>query len=242
MDLGLAGKRVAVTGASRGIGRATAEAFAAEGAHVIAIARSAADLDTLDAGPGRIEPWVMDVTDPALSGRIEAEGRLDVLVNNAGTNRPAPVTEVTDEDFEAILDVNVRALFRLSRAAARTMTRAGEGVIVMMSSQYGHVGAAGRSVYTMTKHAVEGLTKAMAVELGPKGVRVVAVAPTYIETPLTRPLLADPAFGAWVHGMLPVGRAGVPEDVARMVLFAASPAARMVTGTSLRVDGGWTAS
>ena len=234
-----------VSGAGRGIGRAVALAFAAAGAHTIAIARTPADLDALVAeSGGRIEPWVADVTQEDCYRRIEALGHLDVLVNNAGTNRPQPMAEVEPATLDGIIDLNIRAVYRVSQAAARVMLRAAPGrggSIIHMSSQMGHVGAARRTVYCMSKHAVEGLTKAMAVELAPAGIRVNSVAPTFIETPLTRPMLEDADFRESVNANIPLGRVGQPEDVVGAVLFLASDAARFITGDSLKVDGGWTA-
>jgi NAD(P)-dependent dehydrogenase (short-subunit alcohol dehydrogenase family) len=237
------GQTALVTGAGRGIGRACALALAAAGASVIAVARSAADLESLSAqGAGRIAPWVADVTTDAFVAGVEALGQVDVLVNNAGMNRPLPLAEVDVATLDAMLGLNVRAVYRTSQAVARVMLRNGtRGAIVHMSSQMGHVGAPRRTVYCMTKHAVEGLTKAMAVELGPHGIRVNSVAPTFIETEFTRPMLADPEFRRSVLDSIPMGRLGQPDDVVDAVLFLASPAARMITGDSLRVDGGWTA-
>ena len=242
---GLEGRVVLVSGAGRGIGRAVALAFAAARAHTIAIARTPADLDALVAeSGGRIEPWVADVTQEDCYRRIEALGHLDVLVNNAGTNRPQPMAEVEPATLDSIIDLNIRAVYRVSQAAARVMLRAAPGrggSIIHMSSQMGHVGAARRTVYCMSKHAVEGLTKAMAVELAPAGIRVNSVAPTFIETPLTRPMLEDADFRESVNANIPLGRVGQPEDVVGAVLFLASDAARFITGDSLKVDGGWTA-
>ncbi len=239
---GVEGQVALVTGAGRGLGRACALALAEAGAAVVAVARTEADLQSLaaEARPP-VETWVEDVTGEALLGRIERLDRLDVLVNNAGTNRPQPFPEVTDAALDQLLDLNVRSAFRVARSAARVMLRRKSGSIIHMSSQMGHVGAVERSVYCMTKHAIEGLSKAMAVELGPQGIRVNAVAPTFIETPMTRPYLEDPAFAEFVRSMIKMDRFGSVEDVAAAVLYLASPASGIVTGTSLRVDGGWTA-
>lgn len=231
-----------VTGAGKGIGLACAETLAAAGARVIAVARTAPDLDSLSARwPGQVETWVQDVTEPDFLERIEALPRLDILVNNVGTNRPQPFLDVDDEALDLMLDLNVRTAFLVARAAARVMVRRSSGSIIHMSSQMGHIGAARRTVYCMTKHAIEGLTKAMAVELAPSGVRVNAVAPTFIETPMTAPMLAEQAFSDEVLSKIPMGRVGQVEEVANAVLFLASPASSLVTGDSLKVDGGWTA-
>ena len=239
---GIEGHVALVTGAGRGLGRACALALSGAGARVIAVSRTAGELESLaEAAPGPVETWVEDVLGDALLVRIEALERLDVLVNNAGTNQPQPFIEVTDEVLDTMLNLNVRAAFRVARSAARVMMKCGSGSIVNMSSQMGHVGSPGRAVYCMTKHGIEGLTKAMAVELGPHGIRVNTVSPTFIETPLTRPFLEDPKFAEFVMGMIAMKRLGTVDDVAAAVLYLASPASGIVTGTSLRVDGGWTA-
>ena len=231
-----------ITGAGKGIGRACALALAGQGASVIAVARTHSDLDSLTReASGTIVPWVMDATSDELLARIEDEARIDILVNNVGTNVPQPLTAVTAETLDYVLNLNVRTAFRVAQAAARRMIDAGRGSIVHVSSQMGHVGAANRTVYCMTKHAVEGLSKAMAVELAPFGVRSNTVAPTFIETPMTRPMLEEAAFREEVLSKIPLGHVGHVDDVAAAVSYLVSPGARMVTGTSLVVDGGWTA-
>jgi NAD(P)-dependent dehydrogenase (short-subunit alcohol dehydrogenase family) len=231
-----------VTGAGKGIGRACAEALASAGAKVIAVARTRQDLQSLqDQHPEKIEIWVEDVSRPEFLERIAALPQLDVLVNNVGTNTPQLFDEVETEILDQMLNLNVRTAFLVAQAAAKIMLKQGSGSIIHMGSQMGHVGAAKRTVYCMTKHAIEGLTKAMAVELAPRGVRVNSVAPTFIETPLTQPMLADPAFRTDVLSKIPMNRIGQVEDVASAVLYLASPASGMVTGDSLKVDGGWTA-
>jgi len=242
-DLRLNDKTVLISGAGRGIGRACAVAFAQAGANVIAAARTEDDLQSLcKEHPENIEAWVNDVTEDSFYERIEGLKKLDVLVNNAGTNRPQPFVDVDSESLNAVIDLNVRAMFRTAQSAARVMLRNGSGSIINMSSQMGHIGSPDRSVYCMTKHAVEGLTKAMAVELGPLGVRVNALAPTFIETPMTRPMLDDPDFKKFVQRMIPLGKVGQPNDVAVAALYLASDVSGMVTGHSLRIDGGWTAA
>lgn len=237
----LADRQVLVTGAGRGLGAAIAEAFAESGARVIAVARNRGELEALAQRCDRLEPWVEDVTTSAFTERLAELETLDILVNNAGFNRPQPVTEVDSDTLDQMLNLNVRAVFQASQAAARIMVTQQQGAIINLSSQMGHVGSPNRSVYCMTKHAVEGLTKAMAVELGPCGIRVNAVAPTFIETPLTAPMLADPEFKGFVLDRIPLNRLGAPADVATAVLYLASQASGLITGHSLRVDGGWTA-
>ena len=239
----LDGQVALVTGAGRGIGRGCAEALAEEGARVIAVARSEEQLAEVAAhASGRIEAWAMDVTGDEILERIAATRDLSILVNNAGGNRPQPFTEVDDEALDFVIDLNVRSAFRVARAAARVMQSAGtRGSIVNMSSQMGHVGSPNRSVYCMTKHAIEGLTKATAVELAPAGIRVNAVAPTFVETPMTKPMLDDPEFRDFVFGMIPLGELATIDDVVAAVMFLVSPGAARVTGHSLLVDGGWTA-
>jgi NAD(P)-dependent dehydrogenase (short-subunit alcohol dehydrogenase family) len=239
----LAGKTALVTGAGRGIGRACVHALAGAGAHVIAIARTKSDLDALRAEAGSsVEPWIGDVRDDAVIARIRALPALDVLVNNAGTNKLQPVLDVDDETLDALLALNVRAAFKVSQAAAAAMVAAGRGgSIVHVSSQMGHVGGPKRAVYCMTKHAIEGLTKAMALDLAPHKIRVNAVAPTVVETSMTAPFFKDPAYREFALGMVPLKEIMQPEDVAAAVLYLAAPGARLVTGTSLRVDSGATA-
>lgn len=236
-------KVAVVTGAGRGIGRACAVGLAEAGANVIAVARTQADLDTLVAhSGGNITAWQEDVTSAHFAARLEDLPRLDILVNNAGTNRPMPMQDVDEQTLDTMLELNVRSVYRISQAAVRVMLR-GErgGSIIHMSSQMGHVGAAYRTVYCMTKHAIEGLTKAMAVELGAQDIRVNAIAPTYIETDLTKPMFADESFRRSVLASIPLGRIGQPQDIVAAVLFLASPAAGLITGDSLKIDGGWTA-
>jgi NAD(P)-dependent dehydrogenase (short-subunit alcohol dehydrogenase family) len=243
----LEGKRALVTGAGRGIGRATALALAAAGADLILASRTRSQLDEVaheiaEAG-GKAQPLSLDVTDSAaVRDAFAGLERLDILVNNAGVNRPQPFLEVDEPALDLLLGLNVRAAFIVAQAAAQLMVANGSGVIINMSSQMGHVGSdLNRTVYVMTKHAVEGMTKAMAVELAPKGVRVVSIAPTFITTPLTKPFFDDPVFRKWVLDRIPLGRLGTVEEVASAVVFLASPAAALVTGSSLLVDGGWTA-
>ena len=238
----LSGQVALVTGAGRGIGRGCAQALADQGARVIGVARSESDLATLaEHASGRIETWVGDVCDDAFHDRVRAIDGLSILVNNAGANRPAPMAEVTSADLDFVVDLNIRAAYRVAQAAVQSMLSAERsGVIINMSSQMGHVGSPKRTVYCMTKHAIEGLTKAMAVELAPHAIRVNSVAPTFVETPLTRPMLDNPEFRDFVLGMIPMGKLASIDDVVQAVMYLVSPGAAMVTGHSLVVDGGWT--
>lgn len=233
------GKTVLVTGASRGIGREILTAFHARGAHVIACARPSVDLEELQTELAtRVDVWACDVTSDEILHNIDNLKTLDVLINNAGINRPEPFIEVSDKNLDDILDINVRSAFRIARHAVRKMGKGGS--VVNITSQMGHVGSPNRTVYCMTKHAVEGLTKAMAVELAPEGIRVNSVAPTFIETPMTKGWLDNPEFMEFVERMIPLGKVGQPEDVASAVLYLCSGGANMITGHSLLVDGGWT--
>jgi NAD(P)-dependent dehydrogenase (short-subunit alcohol dehydrogenase family) len=243
----LDGKVALVTGAGRGLGRGIALALAAAGAEILLNSRTPAELDAvaaeIAASGGTARPLPFDVTDQqAMRAGFAGLERLDILVNNAGVNRPQPFIEVDEATLDRLLTLNVRALFLTAQAGARLMVEGEGGVIINMSSQMGHVGSElNRTVYVMTKHAVEGLTKAMAAELAPRGVRVVSIAPTFIMTPLTKPFFDDPAFKKWVLDRIPRGRLGTVDEVAQAVVFLASPAAALVTGSSLLVDGGWTA-
>jgi len=243
----LDGRRALVTGAGRGLGMACATALAGAGAHVLAASRTKAEVEAvaaaIRAAGGSAEAWVMDVSDPvAVADAIAACGPVDILVNNAGTNRPASFLDVTLQDFDAILDLNVRAAFFVAQAVARLQVAAGRGgSIINMSSQMGHVGGARRTIYCASKHAIEGLTKAMAIDLAPYRIRVNTIGPTFIETPLTRPYFEEPAFRADVLTRIKLGRLGQTEDLMGAVVFLASDASALMTGASMVIDGGWTA-
>jgi NAD(P)-dependent dehydrogenase (short-subunit alcohol dehydrogenase family) len=246
-SLRLDGRRALVTGAGRGIGMACAAALAQAGAHVVLVSRTAAEIasvaDEIREDGGSAEPLVLDVTDmAAVHAAIAGEAPFDVLVNNAGTNRPRPFLDVTEDDYDAITALNQRAAFFVAQAIARRMVEAGvRGSIIHVSSQMGHVGGTRRTVYCMTKHGIEGLTKAMAIDLAPHGVRVNSIGPTFIDTPLTRPFFEDTAFRDDTLRRIKLGRLGTVEDLMGAVVFLASDAAALVTGTALVVDGGWTA-
>lgn len=246
-SLRLDGRRALVTGAGRGIGLAAAAALAQAGAHVVLAARIEAEIAAAAAQirneGGSAEPLVLDVTDlSAVRAAVDAQIAFDIVVNNAGTNRPAPFLEVTEQDYDAIANLNQRAAFFVAQTVARRMVQAGKsGSIIHISSQMGHVGGARRTVYCMSKHGIEGLTKAMAIDLAQYGIRVNSIGPTFIDTPLTRPFWNDKAFHDDVVRRIKLGRLGKVEDLMGAVVYLASDAAALVTGTSLVVDGGWTA-
>jgi NAD(P)-dependent dehydrogenase (short-subunit alcohol dehydrogenase family) len=210
-------------------------------------ARKAAELvdaaTAIAAAGGSAEALALDVMDTAATEKaIGDAAAFDILVNNAGTNRPEPFAEVSRDNFDAVFGLNVRAAFFVAQAVVRRMLAEGKrGSVIHMSSQMGHVGAANRTVYCASKHAIEGLTKAMAVELGSAGIRVNSICPTFIETPLTAPYFADETFRSAVIGKIKLGRLGTLEDIMGAVVFLASDASALITGTSLKVDGGWTA-
>lgn len=243
----LDGRRALVTGAGRGIGLACAAALAEAGAHVTLVARTAAQIEdaaaAIRAAGGQATALVLDVLDPeATQAALATQAPFAVLVNNAGTNRPAAFLDATVAEFDAVLDLNLRAAFFVAQAVARGMRDAGlPGSIINISSQMGHVGGARRTVYCASKHAIEGLTKAMALDLAPHRIRVNSIAPTFIETAMTRPYFADAAFLQSVLAKIKLGRIGQVEDLMGSVVFLASDAAGLITGTSMLVDGGWTA-
>jgi NAD(P)-dependent dehydrogenase (short-subunit alcohol dehydrogenase family) len=246
-SLRLDGQRALVTGAGRGIGLAAAAALAQAGAHVTLLARTAAEIEAaaaaIRAEGGQAAALCADVTDPAAFAQlIQEQAPFDTLVNNAGTNRPAPFADVTVADFDAIVGLNLRAAFFAAQAVARRQIEVGiPGSIIHVSSQMGHVGGARRTVYCASKHAIEGLTKAMAIDLAPHGIRVNTICPTFIETPMTKPFFESPAFRTDVLARIKLGRVGQVEDVMGALVFLASAASALMTGSSVVIDGGWTA-
>jgi NAD(P)-dependent dehydrogenase (short-subunit alcohol dehydrogenase family) len=243
----LDGKRALVTGGGRGIGLAAASALAQAGAHVTLAARTQAQIEAaaqaIRARGDKAAALELDVTDlDAVHRAIAAAEPFDVLVNNAGTNRPAPFVDVKIEDFDAIFALNVRAAFFMAQAVARLLIEARRpGSIINISSQMGHVGAARRTVYCATKHAMEGFTKSMAIELAPHNIRVNSLGPTFLETPMTRPFFEDKTFREEVLSKIKLGRLGQLDELTGAIVFLASDASSLMTGAALVLDGGWTA-
>ncbi|WP_099827751.1 SDR family NAD(P)-dependent oxidoreductase [Oceaniglobus indicus] len=243
----LDGRRALVTGASSGIGRAAALALADAGAAVTLVARRAETLETvraeIETEGGTAEILPLDITDiAATDAALDARAPFDVLVNSAGLARHSPAVDTTPEDYDAVTDLNVRAAYFLTRAVAKRLIAAGKpGSLINVSSQMGHVGAVDRALYCATKHALEGMTKSMAVEWGAHGIRVNTLCPTFIRTPLAEQTLKDPERRAWIESKIKLGRVGEVEDLMGPVVFLASDASALMTGTSLLIDGGWTA-
>lgn len=243
----LDGKRALVTGGTRGIGLGAAVALAEAGAAVTVLARTASDIDELIAAAAKaglkIDGHAVDVTDrERMRSLLGADTVFDILVNSAGLARHAAVGEITEPDYEAVMAVNVKAALFLSQDIAARLIAAGRpGSIISISSQMGHVSGPKRAVYSASKFALEGLTKGLAIELGPHNIRVNTVCPTFIATELSAKSLADASFRSWVLSKIKLGRLGRIEDIMGPVVFLASDAAALVTGSSLMVDGGWTA-
>ncbi|NTI78487.1 SDR family NAD(P)-dependent oxidoreductase [Rhizobium rhizogenes] len=243
----LDGHHALVTGAGRGLGLAAATALAEAGAAVTLAARTIAEIEDgatalRDKGL-KASAYAVDVTDTqAMATLMAGPAPFDILVNNAGTNKPGPFIEVTEENYDLVMGLNLRSAFFTSQAFSRRLiAEKRSGVIVNMTSQMGHVGAARRTIYCASKHALEGLTKALAVELAEHGIRVNSVAPTFIETPMTKPFFEDEEFRRQTLSKIKLGRLGRVEDIMGAIVYLASDAAALVTGTSLLVDGGWTA-
>jgi NAD(P)-dependent dehydrogenase (short-subunit alcohol dehydrogenase family) len=243
----LDGKRALVTGAGRGIGLTAAAALADAGAHVTLAARTAKEIEdaaaAIRARGQQAEALTLDVTDiDAVRAALAAREPFQILVNNAGMNRPALLGDVTVEDFDAIMGLNVRAAYFVAQAVAKRLLGAKlPGSIVNISSQMGHVGAARRTVYCASKHAMEGFTKAMAIELAPHNIRVNSLGPTFLETPMTRPFFENKAFRDEVLSKIKLGRLGQLEELTGAIVFLASDASSLMTGSALVLDGGWTA-
>jgi NAD(P)-dependent dehydrogenase (short-subunit alcohol dehydrogenase family) len=243
----LDGRRALVTGASSGIGLGAASALAEAGAEVTLVARRIAELvevcDAIRSDGGKAEALALDITDlSATAAALATHGPFDVLVNSAGLARHAPALDTTPEDYDAAMSLNLRAAYFLTREVARGLIAAGKpGSLINVSSQMGHVGGPDRAVYSANKHALEGMTKSMALEWAPHGIRVNTLCPTFIRTPLAEQTLKDPVRRAWILSKIKLGRVGEIEDLMGPVVFLASDASAMMTGTHLIVDGGWTA-
>jgi NAD(P)-dependent dehydrogenase (short-subunit alcohol dehydrogenase family) len=245
----LDGRRALVTGAGRGIGLACAAALAEAGAEVTLAARSEDELRAAcqqinERSANRADYMVLDVTDAArVSHLIAAAAPFDILVNNAGTNRPKLLVDQPNEDIDAVFDLNVKSVFYVSREVTKKLLAAARpGSIINISSQMGLVGSAKRTLYCATKHAIEGMTKALAWELGKHQIRVNTICPTFIETAMTAKMFEDAAFKRWVIDQIALGRLGQVEEVMGAVVFLASDASRLMTGSALVLDGGWTAA
>lgn len=242
----LDGKRALVTGASSGIGLGAAVALAEAGAHVVMAARTMAKLDeAVDAVKAKglsAEALQLDVSDiDQMRDKIEAQETFDILVNSAGGGRHSPALETSIEDFDFVNDLNVKSAYFLTQSVAKKLKEAGRsGSLINISSQMAHVGGIDRAVYCASKHAVEGFTKSMAMEFGPMGIRINTICPTFIRTPMTQATFDDPARVAWIEEKIKLGRVGEVEDIMGAVIYLASDASSLVTGTSLLVDGGWT--
>ena len=240
-----------ITGAGRGLGAEAALGLAQAGAEVILLSRTRTELEQVAKkvveNGGRARVIVCDVTrQEQVRSAFAGLERLDILLNNAGMNIPEPFIDVSEAHLDDMIVLNVRAAFLVSQAAVRKMLqepnrRKQGGSVIHVTSQMGRVGAERRTVYCMAKHAIEGLTKAMAVELAPENIRVNAIAPTFLETPMTASFFADPEFRNWVISRIPLGRVGRMHEVTGAIVFLASPAASLITGASLAIDGGWTA-
>jgi NAD(P)-dependent dehydrogenase (short-subunit alcohol dehydrogenase family) len=247
----LDGRVALVTGASRGLGAATAVALGEAGAKVVLLSRTEIELEKVAEQVSTVgevaKILVCDVTDSRkLKTAVSCLDRLDILVNNAGINIPEPFIDVSEEHLDGQIALNIRASFLVAQASVCKMLEAQDryetgGSVINITSQMGRVGSPLRTVYCMSKHAIEGLTKAMALELAPRNIRVNAIAPTFLDTPMTAPFLAQPEVREWVLNRIPLGRIGLLEEVTGAVIFLASAASTLITGTSLAIDGGWTA-
>jgi len=241
-------KKVLITGAGKGLGRACSLAMAEAGAHVIALSRTSNDLNSLEKlirkTKGKISKIICDVTNyKQVSSSLKKIKKIDVLINNAGTNIPELFKDVKQQSLNRLIDLNLKAAFNVAQIVVKKMlkNKIKDGSIVHLSSQLGHVSMEGRSVYSMTKFGIEGLTRGMALELAKKNIRVNAVCPTYVQTPLVQKVFKNKKFKQLVLSRIPMGKTAKEIDIASAVCFLASSAASMITGTSLLVDGGWTA-
>lgn len=243
----LDGRRALVTGASRGIGLGCAVALAEAGAHVICAARGQAELnqavDAMRSAGFSAEARTLDMDNiEAIEACIDAIGPADIVVNSAGIARHGPAIGKSVADYDAVMSTNVRAAYFLSVFAARSMIASGKrGSIIHISSQMGHIGGIDRTVYSASKHAVEGMVKSMAIEWGKQGIRINTICPTFIRTAFTQATFDNPERLAWIQSRIKLDRVGEVEDVMGATLFLASDASSMITGSALLIDGGWTA-
>lgn len=243
----LDGKHALITGGGRGIGAAAAAVFAQAGAVVTLCARTATEVEAkaaeIRAAGFEADAFVLDVTDTAAVAReLAARGPFDILLNNAGANRIRLITEVTEADYDAVLNLNLKAALFVGQAVAKGLLEAGRsGSIINVSSQMGLTGGGGRSLYSASKWGLEGLTKCMAIDLAPRGIRVNTICPTFIDTALTRPILETPGTREHVLSRIKLGRLGRMEELSGALLLLASDASTLMTGSSVVVDGGWTA-
>ncbi len=243
----LDGKRAFIPGGSRGIGLGCAAALAEAGAEVVIAARSgdqvATSVAALRAAGYVADGVALDVTDKArVDAAFDDYGPFDILCNSAGLARHTKSAETTPEDFDMVVSINMKAAYFMAQRAAQQMRARGMGgSIIQISSQMGHVGGQERAVYCGTKHAIEGFNKAMAIEWGPDRIRVNSICPTFIKTPLTEPTFADPEKRKWIEEKIKLPRIGEVEDIMGAVVYLACDASALVTGTSILVDGGWTA-
>lgn len=240
------GMRVLITGASRGIGRALAQGFAKEGAEVLCLARSFADLSALESelrNEGKkVQIQAINLAEDSLSQTLEKLGPIDALIHSAGMARHRPIQDVTLEDFNEVMGLNVRVPLLVSKEVIQSWRALNKGgSIIFISSQLAHVGMASRSVYSASKAALEGLSRSLAVEVAKEGIRVNTVCPTFTYTEMTAKALEDPIFRESVTAKIPLGRLGLPSDYLGICLLLASEAGSLITGSSFRVDGGWTA-
>ena len=249
--INLKNKKALVTGAGKGIGRACAIALAEAGADLIIISRTQKDLDNVSKIIKKLKSkcstFTCDVTNYIqVKNIISKQKKIDILVNNAGTNVPEHFTKVQKKNMEYMVKLNTMATFHIAQLCTLKMLEAKNrkkvgGSIINISSQMGHVGGPIRSVYNMTKFGLEGLTKGMAIDLAKNNIRVNTVCPTFVDTPMTKGFFKNKKFKLEVLKKIPLGRIAQVSDVATAVAFLASDASSMITGTSLLVDGGWTA-
>ena len=246
-NMRLDGLTALVTGAGRGLGEGCALALAESGAELILVSRTESEInlvkEKIESKGGKAKAIACDVTDTnSIQDLIKDEERIDILMNNAGSNIPEPFIEVSEENLDFLININVKSMFIVAQACMKKMLQGGRGgSIIHMSSQMGHVGSPRRTVYCLTKHAVEGMSKAIAAEGASEGIRSNCIGPTFVETPMTKPMFENPEFNSFVMDRILMGRLGKISDITGSVVFLASPASSLITGASLTIDGGWTA-